>query len=203
MEKVIFLIDGFNLYHALIENNKFNKYKWINLYSLAEKFISKNDKIEDIYYFTALASWSPGKVKRHKAFIKAQEIYGVKVIYGEFKKRDKKCRICRKTYKTFEEKKTDVNIAINLFQLAIKDKYDKAIIISGDSDLIPSIEAVKSTFPEKQIGVIIPIGRRAELLKKTCDFYMKMKEKHLNASMLSDEIDIGKGKQIKRPDSWK
>lgn len=203
MEKVIFLIDGFNLYHALMEKNRYKKYRWINLYSLANKFISKNNKIEDIYYFTAFATWSPNKVKRHKAFIKAQEFQGVKVIFGEFKKRDKKCNICKKTYQTFEEKKTDVNIAITLFQLAIKDKYDKAIIISGDSDLIPSIEAVKSTFPEKQIGVIIPIGRRAELLKITCDFYMKMKEKHLYSSMLPDVIDIGKGKEIKRPEYWK
>ncbi|MGD9158956.1 MAG: NYN domain-containing protein [Desulfobacteraceae bacterium] len=202
MEKVIFLIDGFNLYHAIMENNKFNKYRWINLSALAEKFITKNDRIVDIYYFTALATWSVDKVKRHKVFIKAQELYGIKIVYGEFRKRDKKCNICKKTYQTFEEKKTDVNIAISLFQLAIKDEYDKAIIISGDSDLIPSIEAVKSTFPSKQIGVIIPIGRRAELLKNTCDFYMKMKEKHLSASMLPDQIDIGKGKKIVRPNSW-
>lgn len=203
MDKVIFLIDGFNLYHAIAEDTRFRKYKWISLSSLAEKFITKSDKIKDIYYFTALATWSVDKVNRHKIFIKAQELNGIKVIYGEFRKKDKYCNICKRTYQTFEEKKTDVNIAINLFQLAIKDEYDKAIIISGDSDLIPSIEAVKSTFPAKKIGVIIPIGRRAELLKNTCDFYMKMKEKHLSASMLPDEMDIGDGKKIIRPDYWK
>ena len=139
MEKVIFFIDGFNLYHALA-NKRFYRYKWLDLSGLAKKFITKNDKIEDIYYFTALATWSPDKVRRHKTFIKAQEINGIRIIYGEFKKRDKHCRICEKTYQTFEEKQTDVNIAIQLFKLAIQDKYDKALIISGDSDLIPSIE---------------------------------------------------------------
>ena len=203
MEKVIFFIDGFNLYHALLENKRYNRYKWIDLYSLAKKFISKNDKIEEIYYFTALATWSTDKVKRHKLFIKAQEIKGARIIYGEFKKRDKYCRICKNTYQTFEEKQTDVNIAIQLFKLAIQEKYDKALIISGDSDLIPSIEAVKSTFPSKQIGVIIPIGRRAEQLKQTCDFYMKIKEKHLKASMLPDVINLGDGKKIERPKHWK
>ncbi|GAJ06134.1 unnamed protein product, partial [marine sediment metagenome] len=68
-----------------------------------------------------------------------------------------------------EEERTDVNIAIYLFKLAIQDKFDKAYIISGDSDLIPSIEAVKILFPHKQIGVTIPIGRRAELLKQKCE----------------------------------
>ena len=96
MEKVIFFIDGFDLYHALLENKRYNRYKWLDLSSLAKKFISKNDKIEDIYYFTALAIWSPQKVKRHKTFIKAQEIKGTKIIYGEFKKRDKHCHICIK-----------------------------------------------------------------------------------------------------------
>ena len=101
MEKVIFFIDGFNLYHAL-NNKRFYRYKWLDLLSLAEKFISKKDKIEDIYYFTALAIWSPDKVRRHKAFIKAQEINGTKIIYGEFKKKDKKCGLCNNWYKTFE-----------------------------------------------------------------------------------------------------
>ena len=202
MEKVIFFFDGFNLYHALA-NKRFYRYKWIDLTSLAEKFVTKKDKIEDIYYFTALAIWSPDKVRRHKAFIKAQEIKGVKTIYGEFRRRDKECRICKKTYQTFEEKQTDVNIAIQLFKLSIQEKYDKALIISGDSDLIPAIEAVKSTFPHKKIGVIIPIGRSAEQLKQTCDFYMKMKEKHLKASMLPDVINLGDDKKIERPNHWK
>lgn len=202
MEKVIFFIDGFNLYHAL-DNKRFYRYKWIDLSSLAQKFILKKEKIEEIYYFTALAIWSPDKVERHKTFIKAQEMKGIKIIYGEFKRRDKECRICKQTYQTFEEKQTDVNIAIHLFKLSIQEKYDKAIIISGDSDLIPSIEAVKSTFPHKKIGVIIPIGRSAEQLKQTCDFYMKMKEKHLKASMLSDVINLGDGKKLERPQRWR
>ena len=118
------------------------------------------------------------------------------------KKRDKHCRICNKTYQTFEEKQTDVNIAIHLFKLAVQDKYDKAFIISGDSDLIPSIRAVKTTFPNKQIGVIITIGRSAEMLKHTCDLYMKMKKKHLKASTLPDVINIGKDKTLERPQRW-
>ena len=203
MEKVIFFIDGFNLYHALDDNKKFYRYKWLDLSSLVQKFITKNDKIEEIYYFTALAIWSPDKMKRHKAFIKAQELSGTKIIYGEFKRRDKKCQICKRIYQTFEEKQTDVNIAIQLFKLSIQEKYDKAMIISGDSDLIPSIEAVKSIFPHKKIGVIIPIGRSAEQLKQTCDFHMKMKEKHLKGSMLPDVIDLGEGNKLERPQRWK
>jgi uncharacterized LabA/DUF88 family protein len=122
--------------------------------------------------------------------------------YGEFKKRDKYCNNCKKRYQTFEEKQTDVNIAIQLFKLSIENKYDKAIIISGDSDLIPSINAVRKTFPDKQIGVIIPIGRRADALKQACDFYMKMKEKHLSSATFEKNIKINDKEFLVCPPEW-
>jgi len=95
-----------------------------------------------------------------------------------------------------------VNVALSLFELAIEDHYDTAIIISGDSDLIPSIQAVKTTFPAKQVGVVIPIGRRAELLKQICDFHIKMKEKHLKTSLFEEEIDLGNNKKLICPSEW-
>jgi len=202
MEKVIFFIDGFNLYHSIANERRFNKYKWIDLSKLANNFITKKEHIEEIYYFTALTPWSLDKTNRQKIFIKAQELKGTKIVYGEFRKKDRRCRLCKKTYTTFEEKRTDVNIAIYLFKLAIQDKFDKAYIISGDSDLIPSIEAVKTLFPHKQIGVIIPIGRRAELLKQKCDFHMKIKEKHLKSSILPDIIPLKDNKKLVCPKSW-
>ncbi len=125
------------------------------------------------------------------------------MILGKFKRKDKTCILCKKTYSTFEEKQTDVNIAISLFKNAMEAKFDTAIIISGDSDLIPSIEAIKSTFPVKQIGVVIPIGRSSESLKQVCDFHMKMKEKHLKSSLFPDEIDLGSGVKLKCPSLWR
>ncbi len=201
-KKVIVFIDGFNLYHAIKVNPEYRKYKWLDLSKLSTLYITKNEIIVDILYFTALATWNPDKVKKHKLFIKANEFKGVHVVYGEFKKRDKYCNLCKKTYQTFEEKQTDVNIAIQLFKLSIEDKYDKAIIISGDSDLIPSINAVRKTFPNKQIGVIIPIGRRAEALKQACDFYMKMKKKHLSSAILEYKIKINNNEFIVCPPEW-
>ena len=41
--------------------------------------------------------------------------------YGDFKRKDKRCPNCKKQYSTFEEKQTDLNIALQLFQLAVKD----------------------------------------------------------------------------------
>lgn len=202
MNRVIFFVDGFNLYHALDYYKQYHKYKWLNLSKLANCFITKNTKIENIYYFTALTTWLPKKAKRQQTFIKALELENIKIVYGKFKSKDKFCRLCNRYYKTFEEKQTDVNIAIYLLRLAFENKYDNAIIISGDSDLIPSIKAVKNIFPLKKIGIIIPIGRRSEELKQICDFHMKMKEKHLKTCLFDREINLGNNKKLICPSEW-
>src|SRR3989442_752520 len=131
MSRIIFLTDGFNLYHALDYRREYRKYKWVNLAKLSQCFVTdKKDSLEAAYYFTTLATWNSGKVVRHRLFIKAQEAEGVNVVYGEFKRKDRYCPLCRNHFRTVEEK--HVNIAIYLFRLAVSDPYDKAIIISGD-----------------------------------------------------------------------
>ncbi len=46
--------------------------------------------------------------------------------------------------KTFHEKGVDVRIAVEMIRLAREDKYDKAYLISSDTDLVPAVEEVKS-----------------------------------------------------------
>lgn len=202
MTRAAFFIDGFNLYHSIESNPQYHKYKWLNLHQLSHVFLTKKEKLTNVYYFTALTLWKPNKTKRHKTYIRALEQYNVETIYGKFKKRDKTCPKCKKKFTTAEEKQTDVNIAIHLFQKAIEDQYDTAYIISGDSDLIPSVKAVRKTFPDKRIGIIIPIGREANELKNICDFYIRLKEKHLTSCLLPQEIDLGNN-TLFCPPSWK
>ena len=204
MAKIHFLVDGFNFYHAIDENPQYRKYKWISLRRLCSHYVfSKNDSLSGIDYFTTLATWDLGKVARHRLFIRAQENEGVNVIYGEFKRKDVKCRICSKRFSTWSEKQTDINIAVRLFQLAVQDTYDKAIILSGDTDLIPAIKGVRFLFPSKQFGVIIPIGRASEDLKNHADFSHKMKEDHLASSAYPVKLTLRDGAVLTCPTNWK
>jgi hypothetical protein len=57
-------------------------------------------------------SYDAKKCKRHKVLIKALQYAGVKVVLGEFKDKDRSCPLCKKSYRTKEEKQTDVNIAL-------------------------------------------------------------------------------------------
>lgn len=205
MNRVSFFIDGFNVFHSLDNEKSYHIYKWLDYSALAKCFITSKDTIADIYYFTAYADWNQNKKARHQLLIRALTLQGVKIVFGKFKLRDKKCRICHKIYQTHEEKQTDVNISIKLFQCAYDDTFDTGILVTGDSDIIPSIKAVKESFPAKQIGVVIPIGLSAEEIKNACDFHMKIKEKHLRTSQFPDSIVIDAAKNItlNRPANWK
>jgi uncharacterized LabA/DUF88 family protein len=202
MERVIAFIDGFNLYHSLEEDHAYRKYKWLDLHKLVELLVPPGN-LREVYFFTALTMWNPEKANRHKIYIRALESTGIHVVYGQFKKRDRFCPNCRANYSAHEEKQTDVNIAIHLLKLAIEDRYDTALVLSGDSDLIPSVKAVKSTFASKKVGVVIPIGRRAEELKMECDFHIKLREKNLAKCLFDDPITLPSGTAIHKPTDWK
>ncbi len=203
MVRTAFFIDGFNLFHSLDSQAAYHKYKWLNLAKLSQGFIGSQDTISDIYYFTTYTTWDSQKLAKHQNYVKALQLTGVKVVFGEFRNVDRVCRLCGKSYRTFEEKRTDVNIAIHLFQTAVADIWDKAVIISGDSDLILAVEAVKKTFLHKQVGIIIPIGRRAEELKQVADFHIKLKERHLKTCQFDDILKIDSHQVLKRPNTWR
>lgn len=203
MNRTIFLFDGFNLYHALQDNPNYHKYKWLDLRRLAQLFLRKSEQLEGIYYFTSLVPWSADKQNRHKNYIRALRHNDIKPIYGAFRRRTKKCRAkCRLEFVTYEEKMTDVNIAVHLLRWAMEDKFDTAVLITGDSDLVPAVEVVKDLLADKRINLIIPIGRKAKLLKVVCDENFKLKEKHLASSQFPDIIDLGSGVAITRPPTW-
>jgi len=203
MAKIVVFVDGFKLYHAIAVNPTYHRYKWLNLKKFASLYVHGRDTLEGVLYFTTLATWDMAKTSRHKLYIRAFENEGISIVYGEFKRKQKHCRLCHKDFWSFEEKQTDVNIALSLFQLAVADRYDKAVIISGDTDLLPAVKAVRSTFPAKQIGVVIPIGRASEDFKKQADFHYKMREQHLASCRFDDVLVLKDKSTIACPATWK
>jgi len=200
MSRYCVYIDGFNVYYALQEKS-YKKYKWLNYRKLAESIIGKNDSIMGIFYFTAIVRWKQDNALRHKNYIKALRWAKVDTIKGRFLEKMVRCHLCGQFYKTHEEKRTDVNIALKLLCDAIDDLYDKALILSADSDLIPAIQAVHKYTPEKKIGVMFPIGRNNYDLKHEADFRVKMPQRLLEMCQFPEKIRIGSN-IIQRPSSW-
>ncbi len=202
MKRVVCFVDGFNLYHSIDDLNK-PSYKWLNLRQLAEQYLSHNETLEGIYYFTAYATWNPEKQNRHKRYVKALKDEGVNVVMGKFKNKYVFCKKCQKRSKTHEEKRTDVNIALSLYSKAVKDEYDTGLIISGDGDLYPAVEIVKSNYPNKRVGIVFPINRHNSDLNQLADFDYTMREQDLLDARFPDTIHLSSGAKITCPPEWR
>ncbi|HDP94041.1 MAG TPA: NYN domain-containing protein [Candidatus Aminicenantes bacterium] len=146
---------------------------------------------------------NPGNVQRLEVYLRALRSTGILVVLGRFQEVSKKCHECHQFYKTHEEKKTDVNIAIRIFQLAYENQYDKAYIISGDSDLLPAIRAVQQCFPQKEFGVVVPVGQRAKALQKACNTSFKLRLDHCLRFRFPDPIHTTDNRAIHCPPSWR
>ena len=198
--RIIGLVDGFNLYHSLQENPAYHRFKWLNIDTLLRTYFPVG--LERVLYFTAPTPWDPDKVARHKILIKALESTGVEVVYGKFKQRDRMCPRCGKTYKGREEKQTDVGIALTMFKLAYEKKFDTAVLLSGDSDQLPTLREVHRSFPGLRLGVLLPIGREANELKKEADFYMRVKARVLAKCLFDEQVKLADGTILQRPVEW-
>ncbi|MCL2441457.1 MAG: NYN domain-containing protein [Treponema sp.] len=102
---------------------------------------------------------------------------GVKDILGKFTLRDRKCPKCLALFQSHEEKKTDINIAIILLADAVLDKFNTALILSGDSDLAPVAVKLHQLRPGKKLGIIVPQNQSAMNLKKHSDFFKKIQDR--------------------------
>jgi uncharacterized LabA/DUF88 family protein len=156
MKRISVYIDGFNLYHALKRIGD-EKVKWLNLKALSDRLISnKSERIISIYYFSAFAYWLSESKSRHEEYVNALRASGIIAIIGQFKEKDRECHNCGFTWKAHEEKETDVSIGITLVSDAYKDKYDKALLLTRDSDLVPAVKMVRKEFSMKEVEVVAP-----------------------------------------------
>lgn len=165
MTRCSFFIDGFNLYHALRRLDG-PHLKWVNLRALMARRISRSETTSNIYCFSAYADWLPGPRRRHEQYVAAPAAVDVEIVLGKFKKKDRYCPRCKGATIGHEEKETDVNIALCMLNEAYKDTYDRAYVVSRDSDLKPAIAMVRNEFPDKEVIVVAPphFGHSTDLL---------------------------------------
>lgn len=198
--RTTFLIDGFNFYYSIKRLDA--RLKWFDFSRYCAHFLSSKDEIHSIYYFSALATWRPSSAARHRVFIEALTHYGINVVLGEFKKKTKWCATCHKSYQDYEEKATDVNIALYAYRLASMPDIDRVVLVSGDTDMLPAIQLIKQDFPTKEPGVIFPYQRKNDQLGQEVSFKRKTSAKILPLFQLPSSITLANGKVITRPLEW-
>jgi uncharacterized LabA/DUF88 family protein len=203
--RVISLIDGFNLYHAIAGLHR-PELKWIDLRALSNTFLRPlSEQLLKVFYFSAYADHMPEPVQRsQKTYIEALKLKQTTPILGQFKKKNRKCPSCKYKWASHEEKETDVNIASFLIDLAYQNAFDRALVISNDSDLAPAIRMVRKRFPQKRITTIAPPNyyHSNELIQVSSD-KARIRIEHLEKSLLpSRVIDASGLVSISRPQDF-
>ena len=161
-QRVAVYIDGFNLFYGLRDKG-WRRYYWLDARKLAENLLRPGQTLTAVRYFTARVypdAEDPGKVARQNTYLEALgTISGLSTHYGHFLPRTRRCPNCGQLSQTYEEKMTDVNIAVEMVRDAQEDLFDAAIVVSADSDLSRPITAIRERFPDKRTIVAFPPNR--------------------------------------------
>ena len=197
MKNVNVYIDGFNLYHA-IDALGDNRLKWINFHALGLSFLKPRERLNTVTYFTAVLTWSKEKRQRHRNFIAAQRALGVKVHASNFRKVSRHCRVMDRYCHRYEEKQTDVAFAMSVLADAMRGDFDRAVLVTADSDQIPLVRAIRSLFPEKAITLAAPPdrGRDARELGSIVHSRSPITEGRLRGSMLPRNVLNAEGVSV-------
>ncbi|NIA15988.1 MAG: NYN domain-containing protein [Nitrospiraceae bacterium] len=215
VKRVIAYIDGFNLYFGLREK-KWQRYYWLNVQALVQRFLKPDSRLVFTKYFTARISGSrPGdpthraqeldaKRQRQCDFLDALgTLPHLRIYEGHYLSKVAKCFHCNRSWQTHEEKMTDVQIATEMLTDAFGDAFDTALLISGDSDLVPPIRAVTRLFSGKRVVVAFPPKRESGQLKKVADAFLNIGRGVLKHSQFPDQVVKPDGYVLNRPTKWR
>ena len=158
--RVCVYIDGFNLYHAIADLQD-HRLKWLNFFLLSKSLLRAGEALGEVNLFTAVLDWNAEKQKRHRNFLAAQKAVGVIVHEGRFKKSYKACVTFDRNCKFYEEKQTDVAIAVHLISDSLLGRFTRAILITADSDQLPTARFM-ATQPDKNLTLYFPPHRKSQ-----------------------------------------
>lgn len=99
-----------------------------------------------------------------------------------------------------EEKGSDVNLATHLLHDAHMGRFDIAVVISNDSDLLEPIKIVRQEL-HKQVGVLNPHPNPSRALLPHIDFIKQIRAGVLAASQFPATLSDGHG-TFTKPAAW-
>ncbi|MFM8212957.1 MAG: NYN domain-containing protein [Actinomycetes bacterium] len=172
-KEVVFIIDGLNLFHSIIHTLDLQK-TIINLEKLCNQVIKENEVIKCIELFGSIYKGNnPTAIYQRRFFNLNKKLNLVSINLGILRQRKINCKKCLSTIIYYQEKHTDVNIGIRLFETYQEKKNGKIYFISADDDFTPLIKKILHYDKSSKIVRVLPPGRFSKsfqpsiFLKKT------------------------------------
>ncbi len=140
--KLAIFIDGNNFYHGLKsvygDNRSLSEFDFTKLI----KFLLEENEIVGIYYYNAELDKTRNYEKYEKQkefFSKLRQINNFKLVL---------CKLLKRRFKKTKEyyyvlKEDDIHMAIDMLEGAVDNKFDIALVVSGDGDFVPAVKAVQ------------------------------------------------------------
>ena len=213
MNRVVFLVDGFNVYHSLRQATRDSgeTLKWLDLHALCNSYVQssvfgKAGVLERVIYFSAyaafLSSSKPGVVARHRTYVTALQATGVDVVMGRFKWKPRWCPTCKRETPGHEEKETDVSLAVHLIELFVTDACETAVLVTGDTDLLPAIAAARRLSSGRAIWIGFPYKRLNQELRLVADGHFRIRRQAYARHQLPDPLKLPDEAMVRKPAGW-
>lgn len=201
--RVAVYIDGFNLYYGLRDKHG-RKYLWLDLQALSAALLLPDQHLVAIHYFTARVS-GESSLSRQTSYIDAltAQCALLSVHEGRLQQKSIRCRECGSVRLSYEEKETDVNVAVALVEDGFLDRYDTAIVVSADSDLCPAVRSVRRVAPDKRVVVAFPPRRVSDELRRAAHASFTIADLKIRRSLLPETVTTAAGVVLKRPGYWR
>jgi uncharacterized LabA/DUF88 family protein len=200
-EKVIVYIDGFNLYFGL-KSRGWTRFLWLDLNKMSESLLKPYQTLVRVKYFTSRIRLPYDKAVRQNTFLEAlATLPNLDIFYGNYQINKRTCRNCGAVDRVKNEKMTDVNIATEMLTDAFLDKFDTALLISGDGDLTTPVQRIAQTVG-KRIIVVYPPDRRSFALESVASAHMFLGRQHIANCQLPLYVRKANGFILSRPSVW-
>ncbi len=200
-------VDGFNLYYGAVKGTP---YRWLDIRKYCELAFPRNE-IHELHYCTAIvkdAPWDPHQSTRQRTFIRALETTGVQVHFGSFLSNVVRMPLAHpvpgkprtvEVIKT-EEKGSDVALGTLLVAHGYQGRYEAAIVVSNDSDLVLPIKIVHTEL-RLPVGILNPHKAFSVELSKVASFRKQIRTGVLKAAQFPQTLTDAHG-TITKPAPW-
>ena len=231
-KNAIVYLDGYNFYYGCLRTGP---YKWLDLVQLFKSILHAHDpniNLVKLNYFTspAIARYArrgtaseQAQSSYHNALKQIHKPRKFKIILGshelkavDLPKAIKGDNVINKnvTERVWRsvEKKTDIQIAIEMYADAAHSKCDLIILCTNDTDLEPALKKIRSDFPNIEVGFIAavpsptngtPNGRQANKSLKNLAHWTRhsISTAELAAAQMPPIVNTGKG-TMNKPGHW-
>src|ERR671934_652768 len=141
--KICIFFDGQNFYRSLLRYDESLRVDYDRLAVWITQAVGSGAAVfSGAYYYVGVSPGAPALVE---AFLKGLELRPGYFVKREGRvRRTGRCPSCGVEYEYTTEKRVDTRLVADLIHYAANGAYEAAVLISGDDDFVPAVEAVNA-----------------------------------------------------------